>query len=74
VNLCAQRRVLGVAPGDYRHMVRFAEFVAIRSGGDALPPALAFERAAMAEPVAVALHAVARARSLWLHRGVVGAA
>jgi L-iditol 2-dehydrogenase len=63
INLCENRRVLGVAPAEYRQHGAFAEYVA-------LPPrilyrlaaGLTFEQAAMVEPVSIALHAVQRVR------------
>ena len=63
VNLCANRRVLGVSCGDYRQQGAFAEFVVVPSSDlircrDDLP----FEHAALVEPVSVAVHAVGRLR------------
>ncbi len=61
VNLCENRRVLGVAPAEYRQHGAFAEFVALPARIlYRLPPALTFEQAAMAEPVSIAIHAVRR--------------
>jgi L-iditol 2-dehydrogenase len=61
VNLCENRRVLGVSCGDYRQHGAFAEFVAVpQQILYALPPNMSFERAAMIEPVSIALHAVER--------------
>lgn len=61
VNLCDNRRVLGVACDDYRMDGAFAEYVAIPQRIlYRLPDALTFEHAAMVEPVSVALHAVWR--------------
>ena len=61
VNLCENRRVLGVSCSDYRQHGAFAEFVAVPQNIlYALPPELPFEHAAMIEPVSVAVHAVAR--------------
>ncbi len=61
VNLCSDRRVLGVSCGDYRQHGAFAEFVAVPHHIlFPLPPGMSFEHAAMAEAVAVALHAVGR--------------
>jgi L-iditol 2-dehydrogenase len=63
VNLCENRRVVGVSPGDYRQHGAFAEFVAVPERVlYALPDALTFERAAMVEPVSIALHAVQRVK------------
>ena len=61
VNLCDNRRVLGVACDDYRMDGAFAEYVAIPQRIlYRLPDALTFEHAAMVEPVSVAQHAVWR--------------
>jgi L-iditol 2-dehydrogenase len=58
VNLCDDRRVLGVSCEDYRQHGAFAEFVAVPAHIlYPLPAALTFEQAAMIEPVAIALHA-----------------
>ena len=63
VNLCDARMVLGVSCGDYRRHGAFAEFVAVPARIlYHLPPALPFEHAAMAEALAVAVHAVERRR------------
>jgi len=63
VNLCENRRVVGVSPGEYRQHGAFAEFVALPARVlYALPPALTFERAAMVEPVSIAVHAVQRVK------------
>lgn len=61
VNLCTQRRVLGVSCGDYCQHGAFADFVAVPQHIlFPLPKGMPFEHAAMAEPVAIALHAVGR--------------
>lgn len=61
INLCDARRVLGVSCGEYRQDGAFAEFVAVPARIlYRLPEGLSFERAAMAEPVSIALHAVNR--------------
>jgi L-iditol 2-dehydrogenase len=61
VNLCDARTVLGVSCGDYRRHGAFAEYVAVPARiVHRLPGALAFEHAAMAEALAVAIHAVNR--------------
>ncbi|MBI1370086.1 MAG: alcohol dehydrogenase catalytic domain-containing protein [Planctomycetes bacterium] len=61
VNLCDNRRVLGVSCGDYRQHGAFAEFVAVpRHIVYRLPDELSFEKAAMIEAVSVAVHAVNR--------------
>jgi L-iditol 2-dehydrogenase len=61
VNLCDDRKVLGVSCADYRLHGAFAEFVAVPARIlYRLPDAVSFERAAMVEPLSVALHAVRR--------------
>jgi L-iditol 2-dehydrogenase len=62
-NLCDNRRVIGVSPGEYRQHGAFAEFVAIPTRVlYAMPNELTFERAAMVEPVSIAIHAVQRVK------------
>ena len=61
INLCDDRRVLGVSCADYRQHGAFAEYVALPQRIlYRLPDALSFEQAAMVEALSVALHAVAR--------------
>jgi L-iditol 2-dehydrogenase len=61
VNLCDNRRVLGVSCGEYRRHGAFAEFVAVPQRIlYRLPDSLSFEQAAMVEAVSVAVHAVKR--------------
>ena len=61
INLCEQRRVLGVSCDEYRHHGAFAEYVAVPAHLlHRLPDAVTFEQAAMVEPMSVALHAVRR--------------
>lgn len=61
VNLCEDRMVLGVSCGEYRRYGAFAEYVAVPAHIlYRLPDDLSFERAAMVEPVSVAVHAVER--------------
>jgi L-iditol 2-dehydrogenase len=61
VNLCNQRRVLGVSCEDYSQNGAFADFVAVPQHVlHFLPDALSFEHAAVVEPFAIALHAVRR--------------
>ncbi len=75
INLCDNRRVLGVSCGDYRLHGAFAEYVAVPGRilfhvGDAVT----FEQAAMVEPLSVAFHALRRsAVSLNSSAVVVGA-
>jgi L-iditol 2-dehydrogenase len=58
VNLCDDRRVLGVSCGDYRQNGAFAELVSVPSHIlYGVPAAMTFPQAALVEPVAVALHA-----------------
>jgi L-iditol 2-dehydrogenase len=58
VNLCDDRRVLGVSCEDYRQDGAFAELVAVPAHiVYRLPARMTFEQAAMVEPVSVALHA-----------------
>ena len=59
VNLCDDRRVLGVSCDEYRCHGAFADFVAVPQRIVCrLPDRVAFEQAAMVEPLAVAFHAV----------------
>ena len=61
VNLCDNRRVLGVSCADYRQDGAFAQFVAVPEHIlYRLPEGLKFERAAMVEALSIALHAVNR--------------
>lgn len=62
INLCENRRVLGVSCEDYRRQGAFAEYVAVPERVlYRLPDGLYFEHAAMVEPVSIAFHAVRRA-------------
>jgi L-iditol 2-dehydrogenase len=62
INLCNQRRVLGVSCEDYSQNGAFADFVAVPQHVlYRLSDALSFEHAALVEPFAIALHAVRRA-------------
>ena len=59
INLCANRKVLGVSCGDYRRHGCFAEKVVLPTRIlYRIPDTLPYEKAAFAEPVAIALHAV----------------
>lgn len=61
VNLCENRRVLGVSCGEYRRHGAFAEYIAVPARIlYRLPDNLSFEQAAMVEAVSVAVHAVER--------------
>lgn len=63
INLCDNRRVLGVSCEEYRRDGAFAEEVVVPERIlYALPPALSFEHAALVEPFSIALHAVSRLR------------
>ena len=58
-NLSDYRKVLGVSCGEYHQNGAFADYVAVpQSALYHLPDDLSFEKAAMAEPVSVAFHAV----------------
>jgi L-iditol 2-dehydrogenase len=60
VNLCDQRKVLGVSCADYRCHGAFASYVIVpRRIIYRLPDALSFAEAAMLEAVSVAIHGVA---------------
>ena len=59
INLCDDRRVLGVSPKEYKQHGAFAEYVAVPEHIlYRLPDGLSFEQAAMVEPVSIAFHAV----------------
>ncbi len=61
INLCDNRRVLGVSCGEYRLHGAFAEYVAVPERVlYRIPDALSFDRAAMIEPCSIAFHAVDR--------------
>ncbi len=61
INLCDDRRVLGVSCDDYRQHGAFADFVVVPQHIlYALPDGLSFAHAAMVEPVSIAFHAVRR--------------
>ena len=63
INLCDNRRVLGVACEEYRQHGAFAELVAVPQRIlYRLPEGLSFERAAVVEPLSIAFHAVSRTR------------
>jgi L-iditol 2-dehydrogenase len=75
INLCDNRRVLGVSCGEYRQDGAFAEFVTVPARIlYRLPGAVSFEHAAMVEAISVAVHAVVRvSRPLGKSAVVVGA-
>lgn len=63
VNLCEARRVVGVAPVEYRQHGAFAELLAVPARIlYPLPETLSFTDAAMVEPVSIAIHAVQRVK------------
>jgi threonine dehydrogenase-like Zn-dependent dehydrogenase len=62
VNLCDDRRVLGVSCAEYRRDGAFADYVVVPDRIlYRLPEGLGFVEAALAEPLGVALHALGRA-------------
>ena len=62
INLCDNRRVLGVSCDEYRQHGAFAQYVAVPQHIlYRLPEGLSFERAATVEPLSIAFHAVHRA-------------
>jgi len=62
INLCDNRRVLGVSCDEYRQDGAFAEYVVVPERiVCGLPENVSYEHAAMIEPLSVALHAVDRA-------------
>jgi L-iditol 2-dehydrogenase len=61
INLCDNRRVLGVSCEDYRRYGAFAEYVAVPERIlYRIPEGIPFEHAALTEPVSIAVHAVER--------------
>jgi Threonine dehydrogenase and related Zn-dependent dehydrogenases len=61
INLCDNRRVMGVSCGDYRLNGAFAEYVSIPQHIlYPLPDRVSFEQAAMVEPLSIAFHALRR--------------
>ena len=62
MNLCDNRRVLGVSCAEYRRHGAFAEYVAVPERvAYRLPAEMPFEHAAMIEAVSIAVHAAGRA-------------
>lgn len=60
INLCDNRRVLGVSCDEYRQNGAFAEFVAVPEHIlYAIPENISFDQAAMIEAVSIAVHAAA---------------
>ena len=79
VNLCEDRRVLGVSCPDYRQHGAFAEYVAVPARVVIpIPDNVTFQQACFVEPTAVALHAVSRAQAgpgqtgLVIGAGIIG--
>ncbi|MGA2975091.1 MAG: galactitol-1-phosphate 5-dehydrogenase [Spirochaetia bacterium] len=63
VNLCDNRRVLGVSCGEYRMNGAFAEYVSVPQHIlYPLPDSVSFEQAAMVEPLSIAFHAIKRSQ------------
>jgi L-iditol 2-dehydrogenase len=61
INLCDNRRVLGVSPAEYRQHGAFADYVAVPQRIlYRLPEGITFEQAVLVEPLSIALHAVRR--------------
>ncbi len=61
INLCDNRRVLGVSCGEYRQHGAFAQFVVVPENiCYELPESFPFEHAAMIEAVSIAVHAANR--------------
>ncbi len=72
VNLCRNRRILGVSCGDYRQHGAFAEYVSVPGRVVCrLPEKVSFEQAVFVEPAAVALHAVRRSQARPRKSGLV---
>ena len=60
VNLCENRKVLGVSPGEWRRDGAFAEYIVLPERIlFALPSSVDYVKAALAEPCGVAAHAIA---------------
>jgi L-iditol 2-dehydrogenase len=63
INLCDNRRVLGVSTGEYRQHGAFAEYLTVPERIlYRLPDSVTFEQGAFVEPVSIAVHAVNRTR------------
>lgn len=79
INLCNHRQVLGVSTPEYRRAGAFAEFITVPGRIlHALPANVPFTEAALIEPLAVAVHAVAlsnlpeNASALVIGAGMIG--
>lgn len=75
INLCDNRRVLGVSCAEYRMHGAFADYIAVPQRILCpVPDAVSFAQAAMVEPLSIALHALRRSPlSLGQSAVVVGA-
>lgn len=61
INLCEDRMVLGVSPGEYRRHGAFAQYLAVPARIlYRIPDGVTFTQAAMVEPLSIAVHAVER--------------
>ena len=61
INLCNNRRVMGVSCDEYHHDGAFAEYVSLpRRILYRLPDGVSFEQAAVVEPLSIAFHSVNR--------------
>lgn len=61
-NLCAQRRIVGVACTEYRKNGAMAQYIAVKARTlYALPPTVSFEQGCLVGPFSVGMHAVLRA-------------
>lgn len=79
INLCSHREVLGVSTPEFRRAGAFADYVVVPARVlYALPAGISFAEAAMIEPLAVAVHAVAvseipkRSTALVVGAGMIG--
>lgn len=60
-NLCAHRRIVGVACSEYRKNGAMAQYIAVKARTlYALPEQVSFEQGCLVEPFAVGMHAVLR--------------
>jgi len=75
INLCDNRRVLGVSCAEYRRDGAFAEYVAVPQHIlYRLPEQVSYDQAAMVEALSIAVHAVERTHiAIGDHVAVVGA-
>jgi L-iditol 2-dehydrogenase len=74
VNLCLRRRVVGVSTAEHRHDGAFAELVVVPARIlHRLPDEVTDVQGALVEPLAVALHAIARAGDVVERPVIMGA-